>query len=55
MSNETEKPNEFEIACDDYVSKVSPEIQSKIDYEIRQAFLAGVTFGIKKAQEVYTS
>lgn len=46
--------NEFEALCNDYVSPVSPQIQSKIDYELRQAFLAGVAVGIEKAQKIYS-
>jgi hypothetical protein len=46
----TEK-NEFEIAADDYLSGVETEI--KIDNALRQAFYAGVQFGIKVSQQIY--
>jgi hypothetical protein len=52
MSNSTEKLNELEIACNDYLSAAA-EIHKKIDFEICRAFLAGVAFGIEKAQEFY--
>jgi hypothetical protein len=57
MNNETEKPNPFEAACDDYIFGKSctriNKIRSEIDDEIRQAFYAGVQFGINKAWTVY--
>jgi hypothetical protein len=54
----TEKPDELslaELAVETYAATVSSAIQQKIDYEIRQAFLTGVQFGLKTAQEIYKS
>jgi hypothetical protein len=43
--------NQFEVAADSYISSVVTLPQ--IETALRQAFYAGVQFGMKTAQEVY--
>jgi hypothetical protein len=50
-----EKENEFVAASEDYVRTNKLDFDKTLSIELRKAFLAGVQYGLNKADEIHKS